>query len=112
MILTILRNYENKTITKTLTCSDTDYKSALSLIEVYLEHSSVVYNMADLKSGKKAKNRKLKVYESLPEIFAKEEFSTLIKGISQRTFYYYIEDFIEKEMLERTEHGKYQKIKK
>lgn len=44
MIFSALRKFESKSLEKNIECIDEDFQSALSLVEVYLQHSLLMYN--------------------------------------------------------------------
>jgi hypothetical protein len=76
MILTSIRKYENRDKTTKIECLDQDFESALSLIEVYLQHSVAMFNNLPKQetqgSFKAGANKKL-FFDALPTKFSLKE---------------------------------------
>jgi hypothetical protein len=90
MILTAIRKFENGDLSETIYCSNDDFQTALSLVEVYLQHSILMFNNLPNQSaqhGIKIKPKKEKFFDSLPEKFHRREaveIGTKL-GIKERT---------------------------
>ena len=76
MIFSAVRKFETNTHSKKIYCSDVDFKSALALTKVYLEHSIIMFTnlpqqgeQGVFKSGK----NKHMFYNALPESFQRKE---------------------------------------
>jgi hypothetical protein len=76
MIFSAIRKFETNSHDKKIYCSDVDFKTALALTKVYLEHSIMMFNnlpkqgeQGVFKSGK----NKQKFFDALPESFQRKE---------------------------------------
>jgi hypothetical protein len=90
MILTAIRKFENGDLSENIYCSEDDFQTALSLLEVYLQHSILMFNNLPNQSaqhGIKIKPKKEKFFDSLPEKFHRKEAVEIgVKlGIKERT---------------------------
>ena len=76
MIFTALRKYENGDCTEVVVCTDEDFLAALELINVYLNHSILMFNNLASQSEPityKMGNNKKGFYEALPQSFQRKE---------------------------------------
>jgi hypothetical protein len=76
MIFSAIRKFEIKSRNKEIDCSDVDFKTALALTKVYLEHSLMMFNNLP-KQGeqgmfKSGKNKQM-FFDALPESFQRKE---------------------------------------
>jgi hypothetical protein len=115
MILTILRNKDNLAINKELICSDQDYSTVKKMIDVYFEHSMLMYTLLP-KQSKKTGNAKLgEFYTLLPKdtIFARKEANEHGKkiGISEKTVGNYLAKLLKEQLLKSPSYGNYMSIK-
>jgi hypothetical protein len=108
MLLTILRNYDNKTLSCTMKCNNLDFNIAISLIGVYLYHTITVFE--SLPNVDIAKETIL--LEWLPKSFTKKEAIKIIKSkklISDRTIASFLSKNIAMNKLTKEKHGNYTK---
>ncbi len=76
MILSTLRKFENAETTEVITCTDEDFKTALLLIQTYLQHSLLMFQNLPNQSETirfRSSDGKLKFYEALPMEFSRKE---------------------------------------
>ncbi len=76
MVFSAIRKFENKSRNKVIDCSDVDFKTALALTKVYLEHSLMMFNNLP-KQGeqgvfKSSKNKQM-FFDALPDSFQRKE---------------------------------------
>lgn len=76
MIFSAIRKFETNSHDKKIYCSDVDFKTALALTKVYLEHSIMMFNNLP-KQGeqgvfKSGKNKQM-FFDALPESFQRKE---------------------------------------
>jgi hypothetical protein len=85
MILTAIRKFENGESNTQITCSDEDFHSAISISEVYLKHSILMFNnlpnQSEIATFKGGDNKKL-FFEALPADFQRKEAVELGKRFS------------------------------
>ena len=90
MIFTTIRKYQTQEQATNIQCLDVDFESALTLIEVYLQHSIIMFNnlpkqdeQGPFKSGE---NKKM-FYDALPNKFQRKEAIEIGKkfDISERS---------------------------
>jgi hypothetical protein len=114
MILTAIRKFENGDLSETIFCSDDDFQTALSLVEVYLQHSILMFNNLPNQSaqhGIKIKPKKEKFFDSLPEKFHRKEaveIGTKL-GIKERTIDNTLKTWTG-ELLQKEDTGVYVKV--
>lgn len=76
MIFTALRKLENGDLNLKVTCTDSDFKIAIKLVQVYLEHSLFMYNnlpRQDQLSNFRGGSNKQKFFDDLPKEFKRAE---------------------------------------
>lgn len=76
MIFSAIRKFETNSHDKKIYCSDVDFKTALALIKVYLEHSIIMFNNLP-KQGeqgvfKSSKNKQM-FFDALPKSFQRKQ---------------------------------------
>ena len=76
MIFSAIRKFETNTHSKKIHCSDVDFKSALALTKVYLEHSIMMFTnlpqQGEQGMFKSGKNKQM-FYNALPDSFQRKE---------------------------------------
>lgn len=110
MILTALRIKENGQLTGKIECSDTDFKTAITMVEVFVEHSAKVFSELDGESKPtKLKNKKQNFMEALPETFNRKIYLEIAESLSvnPKTAEGYIASFIKSGFLHRESHDSY-----
>lgn len=116
MIFTAMRKFENGDVDPAPFCTDEDFENALSLTNVYLEHSLLMYNnlpkQDDMQVFKGSSN-KMKFFEQLPDKFKRAEAVEIGSkfNISARS----VDSLIKKmqpTFLVLVEYGVYAKVKK
>lgn len=112
MLLTVMRHIKMD-IPAQLSCSDADFKTAISITETLLSHTTKIYNqLQQLRKSKTAGGRKELYYEKLPDAFQRTgamEVAALM-NIKEKTAENYLSGLIYSGKLERVEHNHYQKI--
>lgn len=90
MVFTTLRKFEVLELAKNIECLDEDFESALTLVEVYLQHSIIMFTnlpkqeeQGPFKSGENKKQ----FFDALPNRFSRKEAIELAKNfnIAERT---------------------------
>ncbi|MDU8885208.1 DUF3987 domain-containing protein [Yeosuana sp. MJ-SS3] len=114
MILTSLRKFNNKKLEKVIVCSNQDFKSAMALIQIYLQHSIIMFNNLPSHSEegffKQGSNKDL-FFKALPDEFGRKDAILLGRAynLSNRT----IDALLKKclgTFLEQPKTGSYKKI--
>jgi hypothetical protein len=76
MVFSAIRKFESKSRNKKIECTDVDFKTALALTKVYLEHSLMMFNNLP-KQGEqgvfKSSKNKQKFFDALPDSFQRKE---------------------------------------
>lgn len=113
MILTVLRNMDNLSSTTNLECSDQDFETAMSLSDVFFEHSMVMYSLLP-KQSRAVTNPKLRqFYALLPQErrFPRSEANEIgIRiGVRARSVGNYLSKLTAGELLTNPEYGIYEK---
>lgn len=85
MLFSALRKFENGDDSALVTCTDDDYKTAESLVEIYLQHNLLMYhnlpkqeNISNFHAG----DRKEAFLKALPEVFRRSEAIEIGKQFS------------------------------
>ena len=90
MVFTALRKFEAIELAMKIECLDQDFESALKLVEVYLQHSIIMFTnlpkqeeQGPFKSGENKKQ----FFEALPNRFSRKQAIELAKNfnIAERT---------------------------
>ncbi|MGZ9676146.1 DUF3987 domain-containing protein [Flavobacterium sp. GNP001] len=90
MLFTAIRKFKNNDHTKNVFCSDLDFETALNLINVYLQHSVIMFeNLPKQGEGgvfKSGQNKKL-FFDALPNDFQRKDAIEIAKNfnISERS---------------------------
>ena len=112
---TALRLMEGMPMKPILFCSDTDYQTALTMVQVLLKHTTKVFETlptsAAINTLTDKTGAKQNFFNQLPPDFSRETFITLAAKlkIPQRTAERYIKSFCGEGKLVRTFHGQYRK---
>lgn len=113
MILTTLRRMDNGNTTSSLVCSDTDFKTAMSVVNVLIEHASFVFSQlpAERMYVGKGKSNKQLFLDALPKEFNRKGYMEVaIKmGLNVKTAEKYLADFKKTGWISHEEHNKYMK---
>ena len=111
MVLTALRYFENGETASNFVCTDEDFEIALSLMEVYKEHS--VFMFRELPKSGKALDPALKLlFEALPEKFRRKEAIQLAQNnltIPERTTDLYLSKLVQAKLPSHPRPGFYEK---
>ena len=76
MIFTALRKYENGEMSPTMFCSDEDFNTALRIIQIYLDHSLLMFNNLPKQNSSMqfhSGDGKRRFFEALPQEFTRKE---------------------------------------
>ncbi|MBK7568916.1 MAG: DUF3987 domain-containing protein [Bacteroidetes bacterium] len=112
MILTCIRNYEEKNKTCELLCSVTDFNTAQELFEIFLKHSKLVYSNLS-KVSNTLNPMKQRFYDRLPVIwFTSKEAYSIAKefNLENRTVRKYLKEFCDIKLVEKGKIGNYRKL--
>ena len=113
MVFSAIRKFESKSRNKEIECSDVDFKTALALTKVYLEHNIMMFNNLP-KQGeqgvfKSSKNKQI-FFDALPESFQRKEAVEMgeIFGMKARSVDSFLQTCVGK-YLEQPKSGFYKK---
>lgn len=114
MIFTALRKFENGDCSKDVVCTDDDFQAALTISDIYLQHSLLMFNNLEEQSDPilyKMPNNKKKLYAQLPQNFQRKEAVVIGTklGLSERS----VDDFLNNSvptLLEKPKTGHYRKV--
>jgi len=113
MILTTLRRMDNGKTSGPLVCSDTDFKTAMSIISVLVEHATFVFSQlpAERMYVGKGKSNKQLFLDALPNEFNRKGYlEVAIKlGVEDKTAQKYIGDLRKAGWISHEGHNKYKK---
>jgi hypothetical protein len=111
MILTCLRKYERKEKGLSIICSDNDFKVAMQLVEVYKEHSLVLFNRLP-QSGDINLPVVRQFFKDLPIEFKRKEAVPVgyNVGLGERTIDKYLQVLMESRKLKKSKYGHYSKV--
>lgn len=93
MVLSIIRNFDNKEFPNELICCEVDFENSIKLSDIYLKHAQAVYKTFPESTNIKQNAKKL--YEFLPDKFEAKEalkIGTMICGYAERTVSNYLSD--------------------
>lgn len=115
MIFTAIRKYENGDCDTVLLCSDDDFENAIALVDVYIQHSILMFtNLPNQAAHHSVQNspKKQKFYEELPPKFQRKEAVAIGErlGIKSRS----VDNCLLKwlgTLLEKEDAGLYNKVK-
>lgn len=116
MILSAIRKFEAGMTMKDFVCSDGDFRIAMELVKVLMQHSlQLLTTLPDVNSNRK----RMKIFftcrqalDNLPETFYAHEFVAEMgrRGISRATSYRRLRKMVKQGLLEPLPDGKYKKI--
>ena len=114
MIFTALRKFENGDCSVVVVCTDEDFLAALELINVYLNHSILMFNNLANQTEPvvfKMGNNKKAFYEALPQSFQRKDAIELGTkfGLSQRSVDEFLKNSVP-ELLFKPKTGWYEKV--
>lgn len=115
MLFTALRKFENGDTDAQPVCTDEDFNNALVLVNVYLEHSLLMYNnlpKQDEQELFKGSANKRKFFEGLPEKFKRAEAVEL--GTKHRMSPRTVDNLLKKlqpDFIRPEEYGYYKKVR-
>jgi hypothetical protein len=110
MIFSVLRILETGEVSNPLYCSDEDFQTTLTMVEVLIKHSSKVYSsLPNDKSAVNYKNNKEKFTESLPLRFKTQEYYKAAKvyNITQKTAERHLTSLCKDNIIVRESQGNY-----
>jgi hypothetical protein len=113
MVLSILRLLETGDFSDKYDCTEDDFQTTLSIINVLVKHASYVYSeLPEDSTPTKQKNRKEQFLDQLPEKFNRPGYLALAKSLSiaEKTAEGYITQFCEKGLIFRDQQSSYTKI--
>jgi len=116
MIFTTLRKFENGEDTLKMICTDSDFNSAVALVDVFLQHSILMFNNLPKQEGAVApviKNtNKKQLLEALPNEFKRAEAIELGAKykMKPRTCDLFLADLLTNNYLTQPMSGVYQKV--
>jgi hypothetical protein len=109
MILTVIRNFENEALYKTIHCSDIDFQNTKRIMEVFIFHALQVFENLANSLDHLPKNKRT-LFESLPKEFTTAE--AVSKGqelsIPERTVKRFLTN---NQLFECLRHGQYKRKK-
>lgn len=113
MILTTLRRMDNGKTSGPLVCSDTDFKTAMSIVNVLIEHATFVFSQlpAERMYVGKGKSNKQLFLDALPKEFNRKGYLeiTAKMNINPKTAEKYLAEFKKAGWINHAEHNKYTK---
>ena len=116
MIFTTLRKFENGEDTLKMICTDSDFNNAVALVDVFLQHSILMFNNLPKQESTVApviKNtNKKQLLEALPNEFKRAEAIELgVKyKMKPRTCDLFLSDLLANNYLTQPMSGVYQKV--
>lgn len=112
MLLTAIRNFEQNGKDKKLPCTDQDFNIALTLANIYLNHSVGIYKR--LPKASKVENTSIRLlYENLPLKFERKDALKIggeVVKKCNRSIEYYLEKLVKIGLINKTGHGTYEKV--
>lgn len=104
MVLSALRILETGEISNELYCTETDFQTTLSMIEVLMKHSAKVFTeLPESEKPKLRNNRAQKFLEALPQKFSRQDYLQFAKGLNipDKTAEGYITKFVTANLITR-----------
>ena len=111
MVLTVLREMENAE--NVLVCRDNDFNTALSLVDVLIQHAAKVFNDLPVEAEVNKRSAKRQaLLEALPPEFSRSDYITAARnlGINERTVERYIKKFVDSGLVCHLDFDSYQKV--
>lgn len=113
MILTTLRRMDSGNTTSPLVCSDTDFQTAMSIVNTLIDHASFVFSQlpAERAFVSKGKTKKQLFLDALPKEFNRKGYLeiTAKMNINPKTAEKYLAEFKKAGWINHAEHNKYTK---
>jgi len=114
MIFTSLRKFENAEMSHSIICSETDFKTAIKLAQIYLDHSIFMFHnlqAQDKEQILKSGNYKQHFFDALPESFKRAEAVALGKKhrLSERSVDSFLKQLLGKYLTQEA-YGQYSKF--
>lgn len=115
LIFTALRILETDDLSSPLTCTEPDFRTALTICDVLIVHIDKVFStlpqVEEPISATSANTRQQTFFDALPETFDRQTYQKLAAtlGIPAPSADRYIKKWIETGKVEKIEYGKYQK---
>jgi hypothetical protein len=114
MIFTAIRKYQSQDQSTDVQCLDEDFESALTLIEVYLEHSIIMFNnlpKQDDQGPFKSGDNKKQFFDALPNRFTRKEAVELAitYNLAERTVGSFLKNCLGNYLVQ-PEYGVYEKV--
>jgi hypothetical protein len=112
MVLSALRILETGDFSTQQVCSEVDFQTTLSMVNVLVKHSSHVFSeLTQDKDASKPKDKMEQFLDQLPGKFNRTDFIALAKSlfIAESTAYRYISIFLERGLIFRELQGAYTK---
>ena len=115
LIFTALRILETGDLSSPLTCTEPDFRTALTICDVLIVHIDKVFStlpqVEEPISATSANTRQQTFFDALPETFDRQTYQKLAAtlGIPAPSADRYIKKWIETGKVEKIEYGKYQK---
>jgi hypothetical protein len=115
MIFTAIRKFENGECAQEIYCSDDDFENAIQLVDIYIQHSILMFtNLPNQSAQHSVQNppKKQKFYDALPLNFQRKEAVEIGAnyGIKTRSVDYCLEKW-EGKLIQKLDVGVYLKIK-
>lgn len=114
MIFSTLRKIENGDCSETIVCEDIDFDSASTLVNIYIQHSILMFANLPNKNAHHTINtspKKQKFFEALPDTFQRKEAIEIGEslGLKSRTIDTCLRNWVD-EVLEKEDTGCYRKL--
>jgi hypothetical protein len=114
MIFTTIRKYQAQEYVTDIQCLDEDFDSALALIEVYLQHSIIMFNnlpKQEEQGAFKSGENKKQFFDALPKRFTRKEAIELAKSfnMAERTVGNLLKNCLGSHLIQ-PEYGVYEKL--
>lgn len=115
MIFSAIRKFEENNKQKEIYCSDIDFQNALTLIDVYLKHSIIMFNNLPKQENQnffKSGDNKKKFFDGLPTKFSRKEAvdQAIQFNIKERSVATLLKNCLGS-LLQQPKYGFYEKIK-
>lgn len=113
MVFTTVRALEDDCLSDELVCNEVDFRNALTIGEILINHSKHIYQGFPQKPMvRRSESLKEKFYRLLPKQFKRENYVALAESLKLniKTAENYIQGFIEKGLLNRYTHNLYLKL--
>ena len=112
MIISIFRKLEEGVVMDFITCNDNDYTTALTIVDVLIDHTANIYQKLNKNGQVHLKPRPLAFFKLLPSNFDKQGALSIADSIDilPKTAESYLTNFINNQVLTRLAHNQYAKI--